>query len=99
MKKLFVSIPMNGKDNIEVKKGLDACHKSSQSIVKEDLELIDSWLPEKPDESNHIWYLAKSLELLSTADYVYFAEGWRDFRGCRIEHLCAEEYGMQIIKD
>lgn len=42
-------------------------------------------------------YLGKSLELLSDADIAYFAEGWKNYRGCRIEHTCAMEYGIKII--
>ena len=40
---------------------------------------------------------AESLELLSTADLVYFAKGWEEARGCRIEHMCAVQYELQII--
>lgn len=28
---------------------------------------------------------------------VIFAPGWRDARGCRVEHLAASEYGISII--
>lgn len=33
-----------------------------------------------------------------TADVVYFAPGWKEARGCRIEHECAKEYGMDRIE-
>ena len=41
----------------------------------------------------------ESLKLLSGADVAYFAEGWEDARGCRIEHECAVEYGITTIED
>jgi hypothetical protein len=41
--------------------------------------------------------LAKSLELLSTADVAYFAKGWEEARGCRIENTCAIEYGIELV--
>ena len=27
-----------------------------------------------------------------------FAKGWKEYRGCKIEHTCAEEYGIKIIE-
>ena len=44
-------------------------------------------------------YLAKSLELLADADVAYFARGWEQARGCRIENQCAIEYGIEIVED
>jgi len=35
---------------------------------------------------------------LSTADVAYFAEGWDEARGCKIEHECAVEYGINRIE-
>ena len=43
--------------------------------------------------------LGRSLCLLATADIIYFNDGWKEARGCRIEHTCAEEYGIKIIHD
>ena len=31
------------------------------------------------------------------ADCVYFAKGWEDARGCRIEHFVAAAYGAEIM--
>lgn len=44
-------------------------------------------------------YLSKSLSLetMAQCDVVYFCDGWEDYRGCRIEHDVAEEYGLDII--
>ena len=44
-------------------------------------------------------YLSKSLELLADADVAYFCSGWDTARGCRIEHQCAVEYGIDRIFD
>ena len=42
-------------------------------------------------------YLAKSIELLADADIVYFANGWQEARGCKIEHDCVIAYGTAYI--
>lgn len=36
--------------------------------------------------------------LLATADVAYFASGWKNARGCKIEHICAEQYGIKIVE-
>ncbi len=42
-------------------------------------------------------FLAKSLEYMSKCSTVYFAKGWENARGCKIEHEVALQYGMEII--
>jgi hypothetical protein len=37
--------------------------------------------------------------LLASADVAYFAKGWEEARGCRIENICAIEYGIDVIED
>ena len=36
---------------------------------------------------------------MNTADYVVFAEGYENARGCRIEYTCACEYDKKILKE
>ena len=47
--------------------------------------------------SHALEYLGESLKLLARADIAYFAPGWNEARGCKIEHVCAEEYGIHHI--
>ena len=98
MKKLFISQPMNDKTDEELKveraKIVDACIKEYGEI-----EVIDSVFESAPHDVRPLWFLAKSLELLSTADIVFFADGWKDYRGCKIEHECAVQYGIKIVCD
>ena len=42
--------------------------------------------------------LARALGKLAEADAVIFAPGWETARGCRMEHLAAEEYGIRIVE-
>lgn len=35
----------------------------------------------------------------ATADVAYFAKGWDEARGCKIENTCAIEYGITVIED
>lgn len=96
MKKLFISQPMRDKTDDEIKTKREEIVK----VVSErfgEVEVIDSFFESAPHDARPLWFLGKSLELLSTADYAYFAEGWKDYRGCRIEHECAVQYGINIV--
>lgn len=65
--------------------------------MDENVEVIDSFFQRAPVDAKPLWYLGESLKLLATADVAYFAPGWRKARGCKIENLCAKEYGIPII--
>lgn len=73
--------------------------KVAEKMIGEPVEIIDSFLQSAPVDATPLWFLAKSLELLSIADVAYFAPGWNDFRGCKIEHTCAVEYSIDRIEE
>ena len=101
MKKLFISQPMKDKTDDEILEVRNAAIKEAEELVGEKVEVINSFFQNSPHDarpSYPLWLLGKSLELMSTADVVYFAEGWTDARGCRIEHTCAVEYGLDRIE-
>lgn len=94
MKKLFISQPMRDKTERN-----EILQRVKEIYPNEDIVLIDSFFENDPYAATPLWYLGKSLQLLSTADIVYFAKGWEEYRGCSIEHKCALEYGINIIHD
>jgi hypothetical protein len=97
MKKLFISQPMKGKTNEEIKAEREKAIVSVKGALGEDVEVIDSFFEDAPYDANPLWFLGKSLQLLSTADIAYFTKGWEDARGCKIEHQCAVEYSISSI--
>jgi hypothetical protein len=42
-------------------------------------------------------FLAKSLENMSLCHAAYFAKGWENARGCKIEHDAAVAYGLEVL--
>jgi hypothetical protein len=98
MKKLFISQPMKGLSDEDILKEREKAIKKAEETIGEPVEVIDSFFQSAPADARPLWFLGKSLELLSTADVAYFAEGWQDARGCRIEHECAVEYGIDRIE-
>ena len=99
MKKLFISQPMKGKTDEEILTERRKAVRSAERQLGEPIEVIDSFFQSAPVDAKPLWFLGKSLELLSGADIAYFAKGWQEARGCRIENTCAIEYGITVIED
>lgn len=100
MIKVFISQPMRDKTNeqIEVER-----QRAIETIKKEyfndEVELIDSFFKNAPHDARPLWFLGKSFELLSTADVAYFIKGWDKYRGCKMEHTAALEYGIRVVTE
>lgn len=94
--KIFISMPMNGKTDKEIRKDFE----------KKKIYLKDQWgfNPEMVIDSiigdgdtNPLEYLGKSISLMADADLVLFASGWEQARGCKIEHEVAVAYGKAAL--
>ena len=102
MKKLFISQLMRGLTDEEILNTREEIRMKAEKIIGEPVELIDSFISDYPGEINKhipVWYLGKSIQLLSQADVAYFGGDWRNARGCKIEHEIAKEYGIDILED
>ena len=99
MKKLFISQPMKDKTDEEILAVREKAIKSAEKQLGEPVEVIDSFFQSAPVGAKPLWFLGKSLELLYGADIAYFAKGWQEARGCKIENTCAIEYGIPVIED
>ena len=96
MTKIFISQPMKDKTNQEIEQERKEIIEKAEKFLGE-IEVIDSFFKDAPHDSKPLWFLGKSLELLSTADVVVFAKNWENARGCKIEHECAVQYGIKIV--
>lgn len=99
MLQIFISQPMNGKTDKEIKEERLRIVSKISEILTEPFEIIDSFFESAPHDAKPLWFLGKSLELLSSADLVYFSKGWENARGCRIEHDCAVAYLIETITE
>ena len=97
--KVFISQPMNCKTQEEILKEREQAVSRVKCRFGEEVEVLDSYFEDYNPDTGCVplKYLAKSLEILADADVAYFAEGWIEARGCRIENCCAQEYGIKII--
>lgn len=102
MKKIYLVTPMRGRTAEEIK----AYRKKQKAVVEvvlgEEVEVIDSYIEGKPpvDNNEAIWYLGESIKKMSYADMVAFP-CWKvcdAFKGCRIEKVISEKYGIPKIE-
>lgn len=98
MKKLFVSCPMNGRTEENIKKSMEKMHKIAEIVFDQKLEVIDSYVEENPPENvtQGIWYLGKSIQLLSKADYFIGIDYNEFWKGCLTEAHIAQMYGIPM---
>ena len=106
MKKAMLSQPMAGKTNEEIvatrEKAINALEEKRYEVVN--TLFTDEWyskeaMAERGVVQIPLCFLAKSLENMSLCHAAYFCKGWKNARGCRIEHEAAVAYGLEILDE
>lgn len=97
MKNLFVSVPMKGRTEEEIKASIQKMKKIAEIYEGEELELIDSYIEDNPpkDSKEAVWYLGESLKKLAQADVFIGIDEAYDWNGCYIERDTAQRYGIK----
>ena len=100
MKKLFISCPMKGRTDENIRKSIEKMHVLAEIIYNQELEVIPTLIEEDPPENVHepIWYLGQSILMLSEADYFIGIDSrfWQKYKGCGIEARVAMGYNTPI---
>ena len=97
MKKIFISQPMRGKTDEEIIKERQEAIDRAKKVIGEEVVVLETFFTDF-DGKSPLSYLAQSLHYLAQADVAMFVGDWKNYRGCRIEHLCATEYGIDRIE-
>lgn len=98
MKKLFISCPMRGRTEENIKNSMARMHKIAEIIFDQELEPIQTYIPNEAPPVNHhrIWMLGESIKMMADADY-FIGIGYSDFfKGCEIETDVAKHYGIPM---
>lgn len=102
--KAMISQPMAGKtDEVIIatrEKAIKVLESKGYEIVN--TLFTDEWysteaMKERGVENIPLCFLAKSLENMALCNVAYFCKGWRQARGCRIEHEVALTYGLTVL--
>ena len=90
MKKLFISVPMRGRTEENIRASIEKMHKMAEIIFGD-----------PPKNSNEaIWYLGKTIQLMSEADYfigIYSYLCGMVYSGCEIESSVASNYEIPYV--
>lgn len=97
--KVFISQPMSGLSNEEIrrvrKKAQDDCCKMFNI---DNVEVLDTWYEDFEEMyTNHFWCLGEAIKKLAYADLVWFVQGWEDSHGCCVEMACVKEYNLPYV--
>ena len=100
MKKLFISCPMKGRTEENIRKSMKKMHEIAEIYFDEKLEVIPTYIEDNPPKNNNqaIWYLGKSIQLLAKADFFIGIDYSNEyFKGCSIERHVADSYGIRSV--
>ena len=96
MKKLFISCPMKGRTEENIRKSMEQMHKIAEIVFDQELEVIPSYVHNVPETKNTaIWCLGKAIQFLADADYFIGIEYNDFFKGCMIENEVVRAYGIR----
>ena len=98
MKKLFISCPMKGRTETDIRQSMEKMHKIAEAVFGEELEVIPSYIEDHPPESADVavWYLGESIKMMADADYfIGVYDSADEFSGCAIEREVSKRYGIK----
>ena len=98
MIKVFISQPMKGNSDEEIKLTRSIIERIVQKKLNNEADIIDSYFEDYPCAKGHkniaLKYLAKSIDKLADADVFFHLTDAGFNRGCAIEERCAAYYGI-----
>ena len=87
--KIMISQPMWGKNDDEIIKERNYWIKKVEllgyEVANSFFDFYDTLLCKSGIKNLGVFYIAKSLEVMSKCDAILFLDGWDKARGCRIE--------------
>lgn len=105
-KKAMISQPMGGKTKEEIVMDRNRAIAKLEALGYEVINtpFTDEWYSKESMEERGVvqfplCFLAKSLENMSLCHAAFFVDGWENARGCMIERMVAEKYGLTIIDE
>lgn len=100
MKLAFISVPMKNRFKEEIEEDI-AMMKAKVRRTYPDVEFINTIVEDKPPYNTNnqaVWYLGKSIELLSQCDILVCKKNVDEYNGCFIEKEIAKRYDLKIIE-
>lgn len=97
-KRLFISCPMNGRDEKAILESRKYMKKVAEAIWNQKFEVIDSYIKDAIDIPDgcreRIFRIGEAIKKMSEADYFIGVEFNYEYRGCYNELNIARDYGI-----
>ena len=102
--KAMISQPMRGLTDEEIvatrERALAALSENGYEVIN--TLFTDEWYSKEKMEERGVvnipvCFLGKSVDNMSLCHAAYFAKGWEEARGCKLEHDIAVAYGLTVI--
>lgn len=102
MKRIYISIPITGKENdvFERAEVAKACVTGLGYEPVCPLDLNGQTFDNigQHGEIHHVAeYMGNDIRSVILADGIYMCRGWENSKGCQVEWLCAKLYGKKIL--
>lgn len=94
--KVFISQPMKNRTEEDIR-------EERKNIIEKfnnmHIEVIDTIFTDEVsnDYNKGVYFLGRSIKEMSKADAIFMCDGWKNARGCRLEHQVALDYGIKIL--
>ena len=85
-KKVYISIPISGKDITEVKLHLDLV---KNGLISNDYEPVTPFDVSPDSNASYAEHMGEDIQAL--------CRGWQDSKGCQAEYEVARIYGKQMV--
>ena len=92
MKKIYLSVPIEGLNDAEVQANIDFF---KQYLTEED-EAIDNFIT-IPEGSLKLYGLGEGIKKIGECDEVWMHPNWRYYRECYVEYTAAYMYDISIL--
>lgn len=93
MKKVFISVPMRGREKAEIEKSIAKMHKIAEAVFEQELEAINTTVKDiPPTGKTAAWCLGESIKKMADADYFIGVHYTFSNFGCMTENEVAQRY-------
>lgn len=94
--KLFISCPMKGRTEENIKKSFEVMQRIAEAYTGETLEVVNPYEPKTfESDADRIRSLSDSIKLMAEADYFITFENYFEYKGCSVENQVAALYGLK----
>lgn len=97
MKKIYISVPMNGRTNEDIQASIDKMVAVTEAILEDKVEVVNPFNP-KTSKDKPIEAIGKNIAKMQKADLLVGVYNTWDYRGCDVELYVANAYGIKTIR-